>query len=618
MTRRDGVEQSSDASGHPAGTAGEQHGRERGQPGTVAPPDPDVLASHLRGLDPDALASFVATLWAARGFETNREDGVVVADRDGERLVVAPIPAGRLGELGRASGLGRVARIARSARVDRVARVDAAGAPGRVDRGIDVVVAPGGGERGTRLAREHDARLLDAGDLHGMLWFGIDRRTAVEVCEATFGAPPGELRPPLVDRLRAGARERTRRARESGGTGSGPIARVGGPLAVVVLAVVVAVVAGGVVAGPGLGLGPGVGGGAGFAVGVDGGGSGAGDGGSGDGGSGSDGEGGEGGPGDDPGGSDGLELEDDDDYPVGDDAGPGTTNRPVAGVEDVPGLATDGISNLTALANAHDRALANRSYTIWIDEYEPRDREPGATRIQRDIDVAVDGDRYLLATTVETGNDRTLVERVYHDGRTWYVAERADRTGRVTYRRVPVEAAASPVPVPPEPIVFRRFLVLQYLATPETAVTGRVTVDGEPRYRVVGTGSPWSLGGTGLGNYSVVALVDRRGLVHRATAEYTVSTPGGSYEGRFEWTYDRLGTTTVEKPSWVETEFGPVGGDATGSANVTVPAATATNGPDLNESDSNASDADVAEPNATAADEVTAPSTIRLPATGEH
>lgn len=611
MTRHDGSAQADGEPSRTTATADGQHGpRERGQPGTVAPPDSDVLASHLRGLDADALASFVATLWAARGFETSRVDGVVVAERDGERLVVAPIPAGRLGRSGRVTGLDRVARIARSARLGRVARVDAAGARGRVDRRIDVVVAPGRSDRGTRLAREHDARLLDAGDLHGMLWFGIDRRTAVEVCEATFGAPPGELRPPLVDRLRAGARERTRRARESGGTGSGPVARAGGPLAVVVLAVVVAVVAGGVLAGPGLGLGPGVGGGAGFEIGVDGG--------SGDGGSGSDGEGGEGGPGDDPGGSDGLELEDDDDYPVGDDTGPGTTNRPVAGVEDVPGLSADGISNLTALANAHDGALANRSYTIWIDEYEPRDREPGATRIQRDIDVEVDGDRYLLATTVETGNDRTLVERVYHDGRTWYVAERVDRTGRVTYRRVPVEAAASPVPVPPEPIVFRRFLVLQYLATPETAVTGRVTVDGEPRYRVVGTGSPWSLGGTGLGNYSVVALVDRRGLVRQATAEYTVSTPGGSYEGRFEWTYDRLGTTTVEKPSWVETEFGPVGGDATGSANVTVPSATATTGPDLNESDSNASDADVAEPNATAADEVTAPSTARVHPTGEH
>jgi hypothetical protein len=486
-----------------------------------AAPGREVVERHLSRLDADALTPFVADLWAARGFETEVETGtaagVVVATRAGESVVVLPYRPSRLGR----------------------------GSP--PDRAVDVVVAPGGGRRARRVADERGARLVDAAALRGMLLYAVDRTDADRLCERHLGAPLADLRPSVRTRVRA------------------RLAAVESPVpasaaAVALVALALAVVGVGAAATGGLGFGVDAGlGGVGTAA-TDGGGDGDGDGGS------------------------GGDAAADRGTPVSVGTGSviadatatesaGTTNRPVAGVDGVPGVTGEGVVDLAALAAAHERSVSARSYTIWVDTYRPATDDADAPRVQEDVDVAVEGGRYRVVTSLERDGARSVVRRVYGEGRTQYVADLAGRNGSTTYRQVgPSRAAPS---VGPTPELFASTVVRRYLSTPETTVTGRTTFEGRPAYRLAGRGRPSGLGFEGLLNYSVVAFVTSDGLVYDLTARYTVARDSRRSEVRFEWTYDRLDATTVERPAWVDREFG-ADRDPVGNATATTATATAT------------------------------------------
>lgn len=134
--------------------------------------DPDILDSRIRGLDAEGLASFVTDLWAARGFETEREGAYVVARRGAETQVVRVLT-------GRST----------------TPSVETA-------RNVDVVVAAGRPEEGEAVAAELTARCLDAGDLTEMLRYAVRREVAAAICETHFGAGPEELTFPPRDRVR--------------------------------------------------------------------------------------------------------------------------------------------------------------------------------------------------------------------------------------------------------------------------------------------------------------------------------------------------------------------------------------------------------------------------------
>jgi hypothetical protein len=133
----------------------------------------DPLAAHLARLDTEACTGLVADLWAARGFETTREDGVVVATRDGEATALYPV--------------GR-------------ARLRSPDPPGRP---VDAVVTPSGDVP----AVAPDVPHVAAADLAEMLLYAVDRPTARTLCERYVGAPPETLRPPATVRLRRGLRQ---------------------------------------------------------------------------------------------------------------------------------------------------------------------------------------------------------------------------------------------------------------------------------------------------------------------------------------------------------------------------------------------------------------------------
>jgi hypothetical protein len=214
-------------------------------------------------------------------------------------------------------------------------------------------------------------------------------------------------------------------------------------------------------------------------------------------------------------------------------------------LDTVPGVGPAGITNLTALGEAHEDTLSNRSYTLWLDTYQPRDINPNSTRVQYDTDIAVSGDAYLIVESVEAGRERARLRTVNYDGRDWYVTSHQNGSGET--RRIDGDSESPPIQF--EPRQLNRGLVQRYLATRTTNVTGKVREGNTTYYRVEGSDRP-SVGGVEpIQNYQFVAYVDDDGFVSDATVTYTLVSDAGFYRVQFEWTYGNLDSTTVREPS---------------------------------------------------------------------
>ncbi len=354
------------------------------------------------------------------------------------------------------------------------------------------VVVPVGGES----ANTHDgADVVDAGTLAEMLGYAIDRSVATDICRRHLGAPPGDLSPPPARRLR----------RRVDGTASSAL------LASALVTCALVVVLGGAIGGPAV-LGSG-----------------------------------------EDTASDGdattvaVETPRIENSSAADPAGAARDGR--AGGKP-PGVSESGIEDIDALAAAHERAVANRSHTVWIDWHRPRNLRADGTRVKRDIDVAAEGDRYLVRTSNEVAGNETRSGEIYHDGSGIYVAvwneteQRHDRVFRITPRQNTV----------PTPESVRTELVTRYLSTPTTNLTGVVDSDRGRLYRVVGSGPPNASAAITITNYTVEALIDSRGFVREVTVRARVShpdtTPTRTFRVKREITYGRVGTTTVEPPEW--------------------------------------------------------------------
>ena len=474
-------------------------------------PDPAVVDAALRRLDTDSLVALAADLWAARGFDVARDGSRLVVD-DGDAVEAVWVVGDR--------------------------RV---GSPTVPTGSVDVVLAPRAGRTARRVADEADARLVAAAGLREMLWYAVERPVWRSLCAEHLGAAPEALTPPLTTRLRAAGRD----AADTAEASLARVTAVPSP-AVAVVAVVLLVASVGVVA-PGL-TGTADSGGEFGALG---------------------GLGGLGGGDADTGSEEAsgarAEPTDATETPTsnaaGSDSGDGERSASVAGddgeasiagVESIPGVTRNGIENLSAFTAAHSRSVANRSYTLWFDSYR-QDLGRPETRVQGDVDIRVEGERYLLVSETETNGTRTRVGRVYYDGEEWYMSEpddgdesgpaNATDDGTADWRLAEPSETAS---IGPSPFDYQEFGLERYLATPNTVVAARLEGDdGRTRYRIIGDGTPSGPFATQMSEYSVVAIVDSEGFVSDLTVEYRIEAKQ-PYRVRFEWTYGRLGETTVD------------------------------------------------------------------------
>jgi len=222
-----------------------------------------------------------------------------------------------------------------------------------------------------------------------------------------------------------------------------------------------------------------------------------------------------------------------------------------AGDSPPPGVTEGGLTNVEALARAHSTAMVNRSHTVWVDRYRPPDTNLSGTAVQRDIDIAAAGERYLIVTTdIADGGEgqRRLLGALYADGATRYGAvfnrtiDEYDRVFRIDSR----------YDLSPTPETVRERIVTQYLSTPRSNLTAVLDRDGQRLYRITGSGRPDSERMASVSNYTVTALVDSRGFVRNLDATYTETRRGVSYRVRRTLTYDRLNTTTVRPPAWYQ------------------------------------------------------------------
>lgn len=464
--------------------------------GRLSPDRPQerAVTARLRRLGSEAGTQLVADLWAARGYDTHRPN-------DNGRAAPPVVEATRGGETVTV-GVVSPPRVRRARLPDPAPDVVAVfGDPGPVAARLD-----GGTE------------VLGPADLAGMLLYAVDRSVADELCERHLGAPP--------DRLGVPAPAAVRRRLSSLGSATPSAAsgmRVAG-LGLAALLVALALVTLGGSGGPGTGTSAGD---------IDAASSGAG--------------------------------EPDEAAAVDPDGGgefPETYPQGTAGLLP-PGVTQEGVDDPGALARAHSQRLEGRSYALNVTRHQPvaSGATPADPRLNRYLfgslpqpgvthttAFAVAGDAYRSRATLKNGDGVRVRASVYFTDGEWYVA--APLYGNTSFRSAPVSGSVGPLPD-----TFRTELVDRYLSTPETDLTGVVDHDGRRLYRVVANGTPRPFPDPFVRNYTAVALVDSRGVVHDLSVSYAIVSDDNRATVETSVSYSAFGSVSVRPPSWYINRF---------------------------------------------------------------
>jgi hypothetical protein len=207
------------------------------------------------------------------------------------------------------------------------------------------------------------------------------------------------------------------------------------------------------------------------------------------------------------------------------------------------GVDSTGVRDASALADAHEAALANRSYRLEITYREF-------------VDGELRGVAHERAVVAERGRYRSRVRRLgalrhdsrviasgsaYSNGTTAYV-----RTSDGVRERAEVRSALGSTTTDSLGCVGRtERLVRWYLSVEESRIVEVTEADGTAHLRLVFEGDPWP----DARNVTGSARVERSGLVRELTREYT---PGSERNVRVEVTV-RIdpGPVTVTRPAWM-------------------------------------------------------------------
>jgi hypothetical protein len=463
---------------------------------SLSRPRERAIAARLRRLDTAAGRQFVADLWAARGYEIHSPENGHGADGSG-----GAIEATRGNET---MTLGVVSP----------SRLGATPLPALDHDAIVVLGDPA--SVADRVAG--DTRVLGAGDLAEMLLYAVDRPVAGDLCERHLGAPPERLGLPVS----AAIRERARWLGSPTLSSGLRVAGVG--FAVVLVALALATLGGSGAPGPAT-----------PEAGLDAASSGTGEGSE---------------------AAAAVSTEDGGEFP--ETYPPGTADLLP------PGVTREGIEDAAALGRAHSQHLEGRSYAFTITRYQPA-ANGSATPAQPDLDrylfgsipqpgvthttqFAVAGDAYRSRASLENEAGARVRAGVYFTDGEWYVA--APLYGNTSFRSAPVSGS-----VGPGPDTYRTELVDRYLSSPETELTGVVDRDGRRLYRIVANGTPRPFPDLFTRNYTAVALVDSRGVVHDLSVSYAIVSDDDRAIVETSVSYGSFGEVAVRPPPWYINRF---------------------------------------------------------------
>lgn len=218
-----------------------------------------------------------------------------------------------------------------------------------------------------------------------------------------------------------------------------------------------------------------------------------------------------------------------------------------------PGVARNGVDNVDALVDAHRAALANQSYA-WRDRYVRNGSNPdGGDDLDVYHRIRVENETtYSYATNHRTvwrdGRQRHLGDYTEYADPSGHYARYENVDGETQYRQSP-PATDGAARSGRAAAAIGRFLDVR---DGSVAIT---RVDGQRYYRFRGE-TPTFVSPQPIHNYTATALIRPDGLVRSLSVSYAVGRPGRLQQISYRFDYDRIGTTTVERPDWIATRWG--------------------------------------------------------------
>jgi hypothetical protein len=225
-----------------------------------------------------------------------------------------------------------------------------------------------------------------------------------------------------------------------------------------------------------------------------------------------------------------------------------TTAAPTPGV--APGVETTGIAALPALVDAHVAAARNSSW-VWTERERITQTTGNVTlNTSSNQTIRFEGPRTYhreaSLMSVRVGNELRFLQdyEQYADGSVGYETWHSPELDRTVYSRTddPTTGRAFPgYAVDP---------LTDYLRL-ESATVSRADVGQRPHYLVDGIQLTVPDYGP-VTSYHARAVVREDGFVRSLNVTYTVRQENLAVEGRYNFSYRRVGETSVERPAWVD------------------------------------------------------------------
>lgn len=242
------------------------------------------------------------------------------------------------------------------------------------------------------------------------------------------------------------------------------------------------------------------------------------------------------------------------------------------------GISADGVVDPGTLADAHDGHLRNRSYTSVRTVTVQRPDGTTVVRKRQRVVVAAGAERFSWNETREVDGeapswllalfDGPEAERAFSNGTTTVIARVADGERSVnSYDQTVLEGPQ--FPGPGRSFTGREF-VSRTFGGVETRVTGVKRRNGTVRYRLTATDGPHEFepgaGPAAATVRSLSASVERSGVVRHLALRYTVEHEGDRFVVATVLSVSAVGSTTAERPAWVEQPYSAGPGPAAHTA----------------------------------------------------